>query len=79
MMKLLSIFGFQNLKQTTGFVASKIWNTILDSGAPLLDSSHERFENSLLNYTVLPVLGIHQPFYISICISTLPTQYTTFI
>ena len=24
MMKLLSIFGFQNLKQTTGFVASKI-------------------------------------------------------
>ena len=29
MMKLLSIFGFQNLKQTSGFVAFKIWNKFL--------------------------------------------------
>ena len=25
------------------------------------------------------VSAVHRPFYISICISTLPTQYTTFI
>ena len=31
-------------------------------------------------YTILSVLEVHQPFYISICISTqLPTQDTTFI
>ena len=29
-------------------------------------------------YTLLSVLAVHQPFYISICISTLPTQHTTF-
>ena len=28
---------------------------------------------------ILSVLTVHQPFYISICISTLPTQHTTFI
>ena len=28
---------------------------------------------------ILSVLAVHRPFYISICISTLPTQYTTFI
>ena len=28
--------------------------------------------------TILSVLAVHQPFYISICISTLPTQHTTF-
>ena len=27
----------------------------------------------------LSVLAVHRPFYISICISTLPTQHTTFI
>ena len=27
---------------------------------------------------ILSVLAIHRPFYISICISTLPTQHTTF-
>ena len=29
-------------------------------------------------YTILSVLAVHQPFYTSICISTLPTQRTTF-
>ena len=29
-------------------------------------------------YTLLSVLAVHRPFYISICISTLPTQHTTF-
>ena len=29
MMKVFSIFGFQNLKQTAGFVATKIWNKFL--------------------------------------------------
>ena len=29
-------------------------------------------------YTILSVLAVHQPFYISICLSTLPTQHTTF-
>ena len=29
--------------------------------------------------TILSVLAVHRPFYISICISTLPTQNTTFI
>ena len=29
--------------------------------------------------TLLSVSALHQPFYISICISTLPTQHTTFI
>ena len=28
---------------------------------------------------LLSVLAVHQPFYISICISTLPTQHTKFI
>ena len=28
--------------------------------------------------TLLSILAVHQPFYISICISTLPTQHTTF-
>ena len=28
---------------------------------------------------ILSVLAVHRPFYISICISTLPTQHTTFI
>ena len=28
--------------------------------------------------TILSVLAVHRPFYISICISTLPTQHTTF-
>ena len=30
-----------------------------------------------LDYTVLSILAVHQPFYISICISILPTQHTT--
>ena len=30
-------------------------------------------------YTLLSVSTVHQPFYISICISTLPTQDTTLI
>ena len=30
-------------------------------------------------YTLLSVLAVHRPFHISICISTLPTQHTTFI
>ena len=30
-------------------------------------------------WTLLSVLAVHQPFYISICISTLLTQHTTFI
>ena len=29
--------------------------------------------------TILSVLAVHRPFYISICISTLPTQHTTYI
>ena len=29
--------------------------------------------------TLLSVLAVHQPFHSSICISTLPTQYITFI
>ena len=29
--------------------------------------------------TILSALAVHRPFYISICISTLPTQHTTFI
>ena len=29
--------------------------------------------------SILSVLAVHRPFYISICISTLPTQHTTFI
>ena len=29
-------------------------------------------------YTLLSGLAVHRPFYISICISTLPTQHTTF-
>ena len=29
--------------------------------------------------TVLSVMAVHQAFYISICMSTLPTQYTRFI
>ena len=29
--------------------------------------------------TILSVLAVHRPFYISNCISTLPTQHTTFI
>ena len=29
--------------------------------------------------TILSVLAVHRPFCISICISTLPTQHTTFI
>ena len=29
--------------------------------------------------TILSVLAVHRPFYFSICISTLPTQHTTFI
>ena len=29
--------------------------------------------------TILSVSAVHRPFYISICISTLPTQHTTFI
>ena len=28
---------------------------------------------------ILSVLALHRPFYISICISTLPTQHTTFM
>ena len=30
-------------------------------------------------WTILSVLAVHRPFYISICISTLPTQHTTFM
>ena len=30
-------------------------------------------------WTLLSVLAVHRPFHISICISTLPMQYTTFI
>ena len=30
-------------------------------------------------YTLLSISAVHQPFYILICISTLPTQHTTFI
>ena len=29
--------------------------------------------------TLLSISAVHQPFYISICISTLPTQHTTFM
>ena len=29
--------------------------------------------------SILSVLAVQRPFYISICISTLPTQHTTFI
>ena len=28
---------------------------------------------------ILSILAVHRPFYISICIATLPTQHTTFI
>ena len=31
------------------------------------------------DYTVLSLLAVHRPFYISICISTMPMQHTTFI
>ena len=31
-----------------------------------------------LDYTIF-VLAVYRPFYISICISTLPTQHTSFI
>ena len=31
------------------------------------------------NVRLLSVLAVHRPFYVSICISTLPTQNTTFI
>ena len=30
-------------------------------------------------YTLLSISAAHQPFHISICISTLPTQHTTFL
>ena len=30
-------------------------------------------------YTLLSVSAVHQPFHISICICTLPTQHTTSI
>ena len=33
----------------------------------------------MVSELVLFVLAIHQPFYMSICISTLPTQHTMFI
>ena len=29
--------------------------------------------------TILSVLAVHRPYYISICISTLPTHHTTSI
>ena len=35
--------------------------------------------NVLMVWTLLSISAVHQPFYISISISTLPTQHTTFI
>ena len=37
------------------------------------------FRQRSKRYTLLSVSAVHQPFHISICISTLPTQHTTFI
>ena len=41
--------------------------------------SSERKGQCSKSQTILSVLAVHRPFYISICISTLPTQQTTFI
>ena len=46
-----------------------IYFLFLSAEGPMLET---------LDY-ILSVLAVHRPFYILICISTLPTQHTTFI
>ena len=48
-MKLLSIFDFQNLKQTAGFVASKIGKFWI-CPPPLLDSCHDATRDFKIYY-----------------------------
>ena len=48
-MKLLSIFDFQNLKQTAGFVASKIGKFWI-CPPPLLDSCHDATEADVARF-----------------------------
>ena len=62
---LLSVTWLSLLYKFTRFF---IYFLFLSDEGPLLET---------LDYSI--VLAVHQPFYISICISTLPTQHTTFI
>ena len=60
---------------------------IIKSNVSSVGSSSERNRKPCFSLTkgqrskrqTLFVSAVHQPFYISICISTLPTQHTTFI
>ena len=49
--------------------------------APAANFCRSKYENVgvLLIRSSLSVSAVHRPFHISICISTLPTQHTTFI
>ena len=52
-----------------------ICNLVSQTGVHLA----KKQKKSQWNLTHFSVKKVHQPFYISICISTLPTQHTTFI
>ena len=58
-----------NIIKITDILYTYIYILFLSDKVPMLET---------LNYTIR-IGSIHRPFYISICISTLPTQHTIFI
>ena len=63
---ILYLFFYFDLYLNTAYAARYILRFCLTTG---LRSKRQ---------TLLSILAVHQPFYISICISTLPAQHTTF-
>ena len=82
---LLKRVIYQTTNRNMKWLVNCQYGSIVQSNVSSIGPSSDRSCFSLTKgqcskrQTVLSALAVHQPFYISICISTLPTQHTTFI